>query len=94
MCYLRGMSAKRRGPRSAIVPASARPVVPRAAYAGLVTGISDLLEHARRMNLPDKETLRQEILNTQRALEAHKAAKGREPRSNRRGNCGAIGSRQ
>jgi len=29
-------------------------------------------------NLPDKETLRQEILNTQRALAAHKAAKGRE----------------
>jgi predicted nuclease of restriction endonuclease-like (RecB) superfamily len=28
-------------------------------------------------NLPDKETLRQEILNTQRALAAHKAAKGR-----------------
>jgi predicted nuclease of restriction endonuclease-like (RecB) superfamily len=29
-------------------------------------------------NLPDKETLRQEILNTQRALEAHKAAKGKD----------------
>lgn len=27
-------------------------------------------------NLPDKETLRQEILNTQRALAAHKAARG------------------
>ena len=44
------MSAKRRSPRSAIVPASARPSVPEAAYAGLVTGISDLLEHARRMS--------------------------------------------
>ena len=29
-------------------------------------------------NLPDKETLRQEILNTQRALAAHKAAKGKD----------------
>ena len=44
------MSAKRRSPRSAIVPASTRPGVPEAAYAGLVTGISDLLEHARRMS--------------------------------------------
>ena len=44
------MSAKRRNPRSAIVPASARPGVPEAAYSGLVAGISDLLEHARRMS--------------------------------------------
>jgi len=44
------MSAKRRNPRSAIVPASARPGVPEGAYAGLVTGISELLEHARRMS--------------------------------------------
>jgi predicted nuclease of restriction endonuclease-like (RecB) superfamily len=29
-------------------------------------------------NLPDKETLRQEILNTQRALTAHQAAKGKD----------------
>ncbi len=29
-------------------------------------------------NLPDKETLRQEIMNTQRALAAHKAAKGED----------------
>jgi predicted nuclease of restriction endonuclease-like (RecB) superfamily len=29
-------------------------------------------------NLPDKETLRQEILNTQRAFVAHKAAKGKD----------------
>lgn len=44
------MSAKRRNPRSAIAPVSTRPGVPEAAYAGLVTGISDLLEHARRMS--------------------------------------------
>ena len=43
-------SAKRHNPRSAIVPAFRVRGVHEAAYAGLVTGISDLLEHARRMS--------------------------------------------
>jgi len=42
------VSAKRRKPRSATVPASARPRVSESAYTGLVAGISDLLDTARR----------------------------------------------
>jgi predicted nuclease of restriction endonuclease-like (RecB) superfamily len=44
------MSANRRNPQSAIVPQSARSDVPESSYVGLVTGISDLLDQARRMS--------------------------------------------